>query len=261
MNKKNEKTNNINNTHKAFTNECFGSDKIVIFIHGFMGSPNQFADLAKTVYEAGCSYTSILLPGHGSGYLEFVKNGITEWEEHLQAQIEAVKGNHNYDKIYLAGHSMGGLLALNASCIGENKIAGVFMLSTPLKVRLFSFRAFLARVKLLAYKKEHEIKTSYFNANSIPRVNVFAALLVLKPVINFYRLVGRTRRRLGEVFVPVCMVHSKNDETTAYKSAKLLRKGLCNTKCESVVLDESWHAYYNGEERKVISDKLIEFIR
>jgi carboxylesterase len=232
-----------------------GADTAVVFVHGFMGSPDQFADLADAVFRRGCSYLSVLLPGHGLGVNEFVKFGADDWERHLQSEIDSAK--HDHQNIILVGHSMGGLLALNASLIKENNISGVVLISTPLKISLLSNR----KLRLLLFSKSSEVKSAYMVSNSISKSKAFFYPLVLKPFIHLHRLIRKTKRRLPEVFVPVCMFHSKNDETTAYASAAMLDKGLRNARKDGFTLHKSWHAFYDVDEREIIKDKIIGFIQ
>ena len=63
------------------------------------------------------------------------------------------------------------------------------------------------------------------------------------------------------VSVPVYMFHSRNDETTSYKSAKLFYDGLCNTERYAFPLSKSRHAYYCEDERDIITKKLIDVIK
>ena len=231
----------------------------VIFIHGFMGSPDQFAELSDAVYNIGCTYVSVLLLGHGASVREFAKFGARDWQRHLQTEIDKIK--NDYQKIFIVGHSMGGLLGLNASLIRENKISGVMLISTPLKVYLLNGKSFLAKLRLLFFPKSNEIKAMYLKSNSIAKSKLFFYPLAIKPVMEFYKLMKQTKKNLSEVFVPVYMFHSKNDETTSYKSAALLYKGLCNTKRAAFSLDKSWHAFYDVAEREFIRSKLIKFIQ
>lgn len=235
------------------------SDCAVIFIHGFMGGPGQFADLAEAVHQMGCTYSSVLLPGHGCGLREFVKFGVCDWQVHVQSEIDKVKQEHKH--IILIGHSMGGLLALNASLVRENPISAVVLLSTPLKVYWFNPRALWMKLRLVLLPKENEIRSAYRSSNSIAVSKFFCAPLILKPVIQFYQLVRQTKKQLADVFVPVYMFHSKNDETTSYRSAKLLYEGLCNTQRTALVLDKSWHAFYCESERQFIKDQVQNLIQ
>ena len=238
--------------------ECKGSDTAVVFIHGFMGSPNQLADLAEAVYAIGCTYKNILLPGHGGDMREFACAGYDDWQRHVQKEIEKIRSD--YSKIFLVGHSMGGLLALNASTIRANNIAGAVLIATPLKVYTLAPKSVLLKIRLLLYPKSNEIKSSYLNACSVSQVKFPIYPQAVKTIREFYKLINRTQKHLGDVFVPIYMFHSKNDETTSYKSAALLYDGLCNTKRESFTLDKSWHAFYDGGEREIVKEKLVEFI-
>jgi len=223
-----------------------------------MGSPNQFTELADAVYDIGCTYKTVLLPGHGGGIKEFVQFGVEDWQGHLQDEINEMKG---YRNIFLIGHSMGGLLALNASLVEENHISGVVLLQTPLKVYWFNPRAFFFRLRLLLFPKDHGIRSAYRKAKSITISKLFFYPLFLKSVIQFYKLVRQTKKRLSEVFVPVCMFYSKQDETTSYKSADMFYNGLQHTQRNLFSLDKSWHAFYADEERAFITNKILAFIQ
>ena len=227
--------------HIAFSEKHDGADKEVVFIHGFMGSPDQFAQLAKTVYERGCSYTSILLPGHGVPAKDFLACTLGEWENHLQSEL--VKLRDKYPKIYLVGHSMGGLLALNASLIRENNIAGVFMISTPLKVSLFGFKSIMARFRLLS-PKNREIVAVHQKSTSVSGLSLSALLRLGKPGRQLSALIRKTKQRLRDVFVPVYMIHSRNDEVVPSKNSRQMYGGLCNTRRTALMIEKSWHAYF-----------------
>lgn len=230
----------------------------VLFIHGFMGGPNQFADLEEAVYGVGCTCVSVLLPGHGGGVCEFVKSGVDDWQRHVQDEIDKIKRDHK--KIILVGHSMGGLLALNASLVKENPIAAVVLLSTPLKIYLLNLRSLRFKLRLLRFPKDNAVRAAYIKSNSITLSKLFFYPSLIKPVVQLYRLIRRTRKHLSDVFVPVYMFHSKNDETTAYQSAALLYEGLCNTQKTAFALDKSWHAFYSADERKLIQDQLLRLV-
>lgn len=233
------------------------ADKLVVFIHGFMGSPDQFADLAAAVYDAGFSYLSVVLPGHGVGAGAFVRSRAADWEAHVQAELARVRDQ--FASIYLVGHSMGGLLALGASLEQDNKIAGVFLLATPLHIN-YSPRAFATRIRLLTFPKGHPIRAAYAQANSVAADNRLLYVLFLKPGLQFYKIARRTKRNLARVTVPVRLVHSKRDETAARASSRQMYDSLTAAPRDVVVLEQSWHAYYTPDERAIIRAQLLDFI-
>ena len=245
--------------HVPTFRENDNADTAIIFVHGLMGSPTQFDDLAQAVYDIGCTFSCTLLLGHGRGIAEFAKFGAANWQNHLQQEIDKIK--NRYDRIFLVGHSMGGLLSLHASLKKENKISGVFLLATPLKVYLFSPTALLRKVRLLTYPKSNPVKAAYMKSNSIELSKHLIFLRAIKTMREFYKLMKQVKKRLPDVAVPVYIFHSKADETASYKSAEMFYEGLCNTQRFSFSLDKSWHTFYYKDEREIIKRKLIETIK
>ena len=245
--------------HTPTYKKCDGADTAVMFIHGFMGSPNQFAGLAETVHDLGCAYMSVLLPGHGCGIDGFVKSNNGVWTQHVQEEIDKIK--NDYKRILLVGHSMGGLLALNASTVEGNNIAGVFLIATPLKIYLLNPKAVAQKLRFLRLAKDSEIKKEYMKSYSLTKSKFFYYPLFVKPAASLMRLMRKTKKRLPEVTAPVYMLHSKSDETVSYKSAALLYDGLCNTKKTAFTLEKSWHVFYTNDEQEAVRAKLIEFIQ
>jgi len=233
------------------------SRKAVIFLHGFMGSPDNFGAFIPTVFDSGFSCYSLLLPGHGCTVREYSKTNAEMWEKHLQNEIDRIK--EDCDKIYFVTHSMGGLLALSASKNKDNKIAGVFMLAPPMKINLFRPSSIYKKLRLLLLPRKHAEIIAYRKFTGV-KYNFFNLLLFTKPIINFFKIVRKTKKRLSEVTASVCMIHSKNDETVALKSAKILCTGMVNAKCETVTLKKSCHAFFPKDEEKIVLEKLLEFI-
>ncbi|MCL2812872.1 MAG: alpha/beta fold hydrolase [Clostridia bacterium] len=245
--------------HVPVRQKCKDAKTAVVFIHGLMGSPVQFIDLAAAVYNNGCSCISLLLPGHGGNMKNFARSGIDDWERHVQSELDKIR--HDYNQIVLVGHSMGGLLALNASLNKENKIAGAVLISTPFKIHLLNFKSLLRKARLLMLPLSSEIKAAYVKSNSIAKTGIFFYPQIIKPLISLYMLIRKTKKRLPEISVPVYMFYSRNDETTSYRSADILQQGLCNTQRIFFALTKSHHAFYCDEERRIIRDRLIEFIQ
>ncbi|MCL2695692.1 MAG: alpha/beta fold hydrolase [Clostridiales bacterium] len=254
---------------EAIVCEREGAESIVVFIHGFMGGPGQFADWLEAVYAAGYSVAALLLPGHGGSAPEFARASRADWLACVQAEVD--RWAAKYEKVYLVGHSMGGLLALLASTwtvpeiagqarndmekeTANNAVAGVVAIAAPLKIRL----ALLRKLRLLLYPKGHPIATAYRQGNSITRLGPFA---LIRPFRELMRLMKQTKESLPQVEAPVFLAHSKYDETTNSKSAELLCEGLTNAPCETLTLGKSWHAWYETGESALITERLLAFIK
>lgn len=245
--------------HEPFEMKRENAKTIVIFTHGFIGSPEIFRDMAELVYQEGCSALVLLLPGHGATAKYFSRFRLKDWEKHLENEIKRVNGE--YENLVLVGHSIGGLLSLNASTNRTCNIIGVFALSSPLKLK-FSLNAVTIGIKLARHpESKDEVLENYRKLRGVSYKTVFDSLLWVKQAADVLRLMLKTKANLSEVFVPVTVVNSKNDKTASVKSAKIFASGLKNTDVKTVILNKSMHAYYYPDEMETIKKELIELVK
>nr|WP_287517774.1 2-succinyl-6-hydroxy-2,4-cyclohexadiene-1-carboxylate synthase [Okeania sp. SIO2C2] len=85
------------------------NNPVILLLHGFMGSSNDFVDFIPQLCEYFCCLT-VDLPGHG-------KTMVTGSDEYYDMEHTAIALIHlldelKIDKCYLFGYSMGGRLAL-----------------------------------------------------------------------------------------------------------------------------------------------------
>ena len=235
------------------------SDKtnIVIFIHGYMGSPRQFDRLVEIAYNEGCSVLSLLLPGHGSTTKEFSKATMTKWQNHVNSEVE--RFSKEYKRIYLVGHSMGCLLSINAAAKYSEHVCGLFLIYCPFKVRYINIAAIKVRLKQLLYPKTNPVKAAYHKGRSVP---LMPNLLWrnIKPASELMKLISFTREKLHNIKVPITAVYSLSDEIISMKSLQILKSGATQTSVKSIILTDSLHAYYTSEEQAVIEEALMAFV-
>ena len=244
--------------HQAFEKVYPNADTIVVFSHGFIGSPNQFEEMAELAYEHKCSVLSLLLPGHGGEVKDFKKFGLDDWERHLESELRRVSASYEY--IILVGHSIGGLLCLNTSLDKNLKIKAVVLLSSPLKLR-YSLKPLLIGMRLHLFSKHtNELLDTYRKSSSITGASMFHYLFWRKQITDIYRLMAKTKANLPAVTVPTTVIYSTKDETVSPKSAGLFRDGLTNTDVNIIALHKSHHAFYPAVEKAVIHQELLRLM-
>ena len=231
--------------------------EIVVFIHGYMGTPRQFDNLAGAVHLQGYSYKTLLLPGHSVTLKEFSESTHTAWQEYVDSEIACI--SERYSKIWLVGHSMGCLLSLNAAIKFPDKICGIFAIACPLKIIYFSLLAYKVQIKKRFGGKNSIIKSAYVKFSSVPQP-ISLVWRIIKPNFEFLKLQHKTKKVLGQVKTPVTGIFSKKDEVVSMKSLRLLQSEMTNCDFKAVHLYESLHAYYPKHEQSVITQALLEFI-
>jgi len=243
--------------HKPQYYPISNSDDIVIFIHGFMGSPNQFSELMAVAQLQSFATATLLLPGHGDTPAHFGASTFEQWQSHVNSEI--CRFSCEYENIWLVGHSMGGLLALNSSVDFPDKVRGVLTIATPFIIPKTSIYSVKTRIKHFLSKKDSPIKSKYLSSSS---VKLSPSLLWnwQKPTNELKELMTTARINLPVVTVPVTAVYSESDETTHISSLGVLHDELTRTHLTPVVLTKSLHAYYPKEEQLIINEALLQLI-
>ncbi|NLC40187.1 MAG: alpha/beta fold hydrolase [Clostridiaceae bacterium] len=220
-----------------------------------MGSPTQFSDFMDLAYGKGFSVVSLLLPGHGKSGFSFARSTLGSWEKYLDNQLMRFS---SYKEIYLVGHSLGGLLAVNASL--EFDIEGVVLISSPLKINILQAEAASKKIRLLFSKVEQEIRQAYREAHSIGKPYFISMPFWFRVLCQPLKLMRKTKQNLPKVGVPTLVIHSEADETASFESSAMFDELLLNSEHEMILLKESWHAYFTKEEKEIIYTKISDFI-
>jgi alpha-beta hydrolase superfamily lysophospholipase len=106
------------------------TDYVVVLTHGLYDSPNSHRALAKKFYDKGMNVVMPLLPGHWSK--DPTKLDRVSYRDFLREQKRAIQlAKKMGKKVILAGHSTGGLLAVD-SAIKDPSIAGLVLAAPAL---------------------------------------------------------------------------------------------------------------------------------
>ncbi len=107
------------------------ADTAALFIHGILGTPNHFRSLIPFV-PSNWSIHNILLKGHGGSVKDFSDASMSKWKQQVHEALKFLMESHN--KVIIVAHSMGTLFAIQEAV--ETQIAALFLLNTPLKIRI-----------------------------------------------------------------------------------------------------------------------------
>ncbi|MDO9085025.1 MAG: alpha/beta fold hydrolase [Anaerolineaceae bacterium] len=245
------------NNHVAFTLETSNSDTIILCIHGVLGSPGQFKDFANKLNEHNFSVKSILLPGHGSKGKEFAFIKPDNWQTFVNEEVARLK--KKYQQIYLFGHSLGGLLALNTSL--TQSINGIILLNTPIYTRITWRQISLSLRVLLSSKNNNDPVLQIYRDSFGVNINDWWTLPFWIPrLLDVQRIGQKTLKILDEINTPVLIIQSLQDETVNPKSAEIFHQQLIHHQGSIHYLIKSMHAYFDLQETQNIVDQINRFI-
>jgi pimeloyl-ACP methyl ester carboxylesterase len=108
--------------------------KSVLLIHGTYSSPLYFKGMAQRFFAAGMNVVTILLPGYNEKDIKAIdKVKIEEWVQ--EADLGFKLAMDIGDQVLLAGHSLGGLLAIDQALKRDHQlIAGLALFAPAVKV-------------------------------------------------------------------------------------------------------------------------------
>lgn len=105
------------------------NNKVVMLIHGFMGTPQEMLRLATPLVQKGYSAYTGLIPGFAGTAKIANQYSYKVWQKWLSLEMEQLKSC--FDEIYLVGFSTGGLLIHDYLMTHSdlNKVKGASLLS------------------------------------------------------------------------------------------------------------------------------------
>lgn len=227
----------------------------VLFIHGFTASPSEVYPVAKLVHQnCGITASGVLLPGHGSHPRFLNRTTWRDWYNTVESETNYLLAN--YEKVYVVGLSLGGLLAMY---LGGNMpgIKGVVAINPPIRLHYDRLLNFLA--PLLQWIKPY-IPKPVGNQEKLRKKGRFA--YDCTPVKAFRSMMEFRKRTLqvldGYNDMPLLLMQSQKDETVDPKGTELVIKKVKNL--QFVELENSEHVATMGKEQRKIAGLIIDFI-
>lgn len=240
--------------HKAVLRECEGANTAILMIHGIFGSPNQFADMAQYFYEKGYTTETILLPGHGGTTQDFADSRAYSWRAYTKVAAQKLKQTHK--NLVLMGHSMGGLLSIEAA--NELECNALVLIGTPTSINANLTSALTAHRSVVA--DNNILDDDMVKLYSVDPPKVWDALSWSLPLIDLIEMCNDITTFLPDIDVPVFISQSNKDTTIGHDSLMTLASGLNKTIVEVAVLEESNHSVFIPAERQVLISRIESFL-
>jgi esterase/lipase len=101
--------------------------------HGYKSSPSEIKELAYYLYEKGINVYGVRLQGHGTVSEDLRDSTWEEWYDSFNRGFAAMRQVSK--KLFAAGFSTGGLLAILATARKLNKIDGLIVINAALELQ------------------------------------------------------------------------------------------------------------------------------
>lgn len=220
--------------------------KGVLLIHGFTGSPHEFAPLVPYLEDAGYITCSITLPAHGddptASLVEVSANELLNY---------CAKAYHKFaqtvDIVYIVGHSLGGVCTLLTASIQPEKLKAVVTFATPYE-HAYTVNYTHGIFKIPLMRLFSGISLAIRDRIPFPRPS-YAPWHMPKLLKETDQLFGLMERQLPKIRVPVLLAHSVDDLTVPYKEMEKIRQKLSSVcSVQAITLKQSGHGIFPASQ-------------
>jgi len=248
----------------------------VLLIHGLTGTPQEMRLVGKGLHRAGFTVYGMQLAGHCGDEEDLLKTGWHDWYRSVWQAADRLR--KDVDHMFVAGLSMGALLALKLAADRPEEVDGLGLYGTtfvydgwtipwisklsfllPLVVGLgFGYRRKFHECFPYGIKDErirHRIAGSMLNGDSA------AAGLPGNPwpsLAEFYRLSFRVRQQLHNVRTPCLVMHAVDDDVASLRNVRMIVRGVRGP-TETVLLENSYHMITVDQERDQVIERSARF--
>lgn len=241
--------------HKEYKRIAENSDTAILFIHGIVGTPNHFRAFVELVPEELTVY-NLLLDGHGKGVRDFSHTSMKKWETQVCSAVDELARKH--DKIYIAAHSLGCLLALEQAVLNP-KVLKLFLLAVPLKL---SIKPMMITNSLKVYSgrvsPDDPVATAARDCCGVTHSkNPFLYLGWIPRFLELFAKIRKTRKIVRRISTPCAAFQSAKDEMVSIRAMKVLRE---NPAICVVELKNSGHFYYESGDFAILKNAFMGFI-
>lgn len=236
----------------------------VLFLHGFVGSRRDFADVPERLAAQGYHVRMARLPGHGTTPRDFAAQTPESMLAGAQAELAALRSK--YKAVHVVGFSMGG--ALGTLLASEGKVDRLVLVSPYYGVTYRWFYILPAEVwnGMLSWAIPYVIKSAMFVQVNRPeaRSEIISYHAVPTRGAATLMTIGRMARRtetLEAVQCPVLMVFTDGDlASSPYQGRRAFEK-LGSTDKTAVWIDKrNNHHLMWDYDREQAKTAVVNFI-
>lgn len=97
-------------------------------LHGLTGTPYEVRPLAEALAARGIRARGIWMAGHGGSVEDLARSTRSDWVERARAELAGLRAG--YERVFLVGLSMGGLVSLRLA--QTERVEGLVVVGVPL---------------------------------------------------------------------------------------------------------------------------------
>lgn len=224
---------------------------VLVLIHGFTGwmDEDHLTGITNAANEAGAAVLRADMYGHGRSDGEFKNHTILKWIDQMSTIMEYACSLPFASTLILSGHSQGGLIAMLAGAIWQDRLDAIIPLSPA--------------VRIPAGARSGNLLGGHFDPADIP-----PEIDLSKP--DKKRILNGNYIRMAKLFSaewaagsftkPVLIIHGDADKTVPVEHSIEIAAQYSNCTLKIIKGDDHDYHYHLDEVCRVVQDFLKEMI-
>lgn len=226
---------------------------VVLFLHGWTGTPAQLRPVAEEVGGAGYGVVAPLHAGHGTDIADIVTVGWRDWVAGAGAAADAIVASGR--RLHLAGLSMGGLIAILLAAVFDP--TSLTTINAPYRVRRPTL--YLSPLTRGSGRVRTEPDRAFAPGFATHHDIGYRGTPVGSGA-DLLDLIRAARRALPRISVPALVVQSRLDRTVRPSSGRRIHEGLASPTKRLLWLERSGHMATLDVERDVLAREMVRHL-
>lgn len=230
-----------------------GSKRAVLLLHSFTSNANEMRGVAKHFHSLGYTCYAPNYAGHGTTLEDFFTSSIEAVWQSAKKAFHFLQ-QEGYDKIFLIGQSLGGVMALRLA--SDPCCQALVVMSSPLFERPID--GLEQRVR--NYTERH----FHFQQKSDTWIDEYVQQHFPRPTEKMRALqqfIVDTRHVLSTVRCPICLCKGRLDDDVYQESIDFIGNHVHSTYKETWTYEQSGHLLTLGKERKQLHTDIEQFLQ
>ena len=230
----------------------------VLVIHGFTGSPVSISPWAQYLNHIGYTVHAPCLPGHGSNWQEMNETTWVDWYKCVEESYLSLR--EKCDRVFVAGFSMGGALALRLCQIRGSEIEGLLLVNPSIHDRRFILKLTPILKYLIPSIKGKRV-TDVAKPNPPKHSYGRTPLKALDSLRKLWRMVEQD---LYLIDLPVMIGSSINDHVVDPANTTTIIENISSTDVREIIFEKSFHNValdydldYLNEQSKLFIEEVL----
>ncbi|QSX07839.1 alpha/beta fold hydrolase [Alkalibacter rhizosphaerae] len=179
----------------------------VLFLHGFGGGPQEAGPLRQLLENEGYQVSCPVLAGHEDIPDHLARVKYDQWIDSARVALEQTEVPA--EEVVVIGFSMGGLIATNLSV--DRRFKALITINTP--VDFWNLPQVVENLMEDVKKRSVRNTKRYLEAKKNSPVHA---------MLEFHRMLQKTKKRFGSIHCPLLVVQTKDDDTVGLKSPEYI---------------------------------------